>query len=157
MPPITGVYAEMLPHISIGGMLWLKLLCLRADCRSPQEDRPVNDRCQPVEKRGEPRVPARSRTSSTGTHERSIGVGSRRERLALEDVRRRVRRCGLRRTWRGAGRPVMTGAGKGGAVIAVAIGILLCSSGNGSGSVMASGRDTSHVDMRCQRRFWTVA
>jgi hypothetical protein len=44
-----------------------------------------------------------------------------------------------------------------GGVIAVVIYILLCSSGNGSGSVMARGRDTSHVDMRCQRRFWIVA
>src|SRR5262245_49237356 len=26
------------------GILWLKRLCVRADCRSPQEDRPVNDR-----------------------------------------------------------------------------------------------------------------
>jgi hypothetical protein len=51
----------------------------------------------------------------------------------------------------------MTGGVKGGDVIAVVIGILLCSCGNGSGSVMDSGRDTSHVDMRCQRRFWTVA
>jgi hypothetical protein len=51
----------------------------------------------------------------------------------------------------------MTGGVKGGDVIAVAIGIPLCSCDNGSGSVMASERDTSHVDMQCQRRFWTVA
>jgi hypothetical protein len=44
-----------------------------------------------------------------------------------------------------------------GDVIAVVINILLCSSGNGSGSVMARGRDTSRMDMRCQRRFWRVA
>ena len=31
MPPITGVYAEILPHISIGGILWLKLLCVGAE------------------------------------------------------------------------------------------------------------------------------
>ena len=69
----------------------------------------------------------------------------------------RVRRCGLRRKWRGAGRPVMTGGGKGGDVIAVVIGILLCSSGKGSGGVMARGRDTSRMDMRCQRRCWRMA
>ena len=149
MPPITGVYAEMLPHSSIGGMLWLKLLCVRADCRSPQEDSPVNDRCLPFEKRGETRVPARSLASSPGTHARSIGAGSRGERLPLEETERRVRRCGLRRTWRDAGRPVMTGAGKGGAVIAVAIGMLLGSCGNGSGRVVARGHDDSHVDLRC--------
>ena len=51
----------------------------------------------------------------------------------------------------------MTGGGKGGDVIAVVISILLCSSGNGSGSIMVSGRDTSRVDMRCHRRFWRVA
>jgi hypothetical protein len=43
----------------------------------------------------------------------------------------------------------MKGGVKGGAVIAVAIGILLGSSGNGSGRVMPSGGDTSHVDLRC--------
>jgi hypothetical protein len=43
----------------------------------------------------------------------------------------------------------MTGAGKGEAVIAVAIGLLLGSSGNGSGRVMPSAGDTSHVDLRC--------
>jgi hypothetical protein len=31
MLPITGVYAEMLPHLSIGGMLWLTPLCVRVD------------------------------------------------------------------------------------------------------------------------------
>jgi hypothetical protein len=51
----------------------------------------------------------------------------------------------------------MTGGGKVGDVIAVVISVLLGSSGNGRGRVMASGRDTSQVDMRCQRRFWTVA
>jgi hypothetical protein len=51
----------------------------------------------------------------------------------------------------------MTGGGKVGDVTAVVISILLCSSGNGSGRVMASGRDNSQVDMRCQRRFWRVA
>jgi hypothetical protein len=51
----------------------------------------------------------------------------------------------------------MTGGGKVGEVIAVVISILLCSSGNGSGRVMVSGRDTSRVEMRCQRRFWRVA
>ena len=51
----------------------------------------------------------------------------------------------------------MTGGGKGGDVIAVVISILLCSCGKGSVSIMASGGDTSHVDMRCQRRFWRVA
>jgi hypothetical protein len=51
----------------------------------------------------------------------------------------------------------MTGGNKVGDVIAVVISMLLCSCGNGSGSVMASGRDTSQVDVRCQRRFWRVA
>jgi hypothetical protein len=51
----------------------------------------------------------------------------------------------------------MTGGGKVGDVIAVVISILLCSCGNGSGRVMASGRDNSQVDMRCQRRFRRVA
>jgi hypothetical protein len=37
--------------------------------------------------------------------------------------------------------------------IAVVINILLCSSGNGSGSVMASGRDKRRMDMRCHRYF----
>jgi hypothetical protein len=36
-----------------------------------------------------------------------------------------------------------------GDVIAVVISILLCSSSNESGRVMASGRDTSRMDMRC--------
>jgi hypothetical protein len=84
MLPITGVYAEILPHISIGGILWLKLLCVMADCISPQEDSPVNDRCQPAEQRGETRVPARRPTSATGTHKWSIGAGSRGEHPALE-------------------------------------------------------------------------
>jgi hypothetical protein len=43
----------------------------------------------------------------------------------------------------------MTGRGKGGDVIAVVISILLCSSANGSGRVMVSGRDNSRVDRRC--------
>jgi hypothetical protein len=47
----------------------------------------------------------------------------------------------------------MTGGVKGGDVIAVVIGIHLCSSGNGSGRVMATGRDHGRVDMRCQRRL----
>jgi hypothetical protein len=51
----------------------------------------------------------------------------------------------------------MIGGVKGGDVIAIVISILLCSCGNGSGSVMASGRDTSHVDMRCHQRFWRLA
>jgi hypothetical protein len=153
MPPITGVYAEMLPHISIGGILSLKVLCVRADCSSPQEDSAVHHGCRPFEKRGEMRVPARSRASAPGTHEGSIGAGHRRERLALQKTEVRVRRCGLRRKWRGAGRHVTTGGGKGGDAIGVVIGILLGSSGKGSGSVMVRGRDTSHVDMRCQRRF----
>jgi hypothetical protein len=51
----------------------------------------------------------------------------------------------------------MTGGVKGGDVIVVVISILLCSSGNESSRVMVSGRDTSQVDMRCQRRFWRVA
>jgi hypothetical protein len=68
-----------------------------------------------------------------------------------------VRRCGLRREWRGAGRHVRTGGGKGGDVIAVVISILLCLSANGSGRVRARGCDKSQVDMRCQRRFWRVA
>jgi hypothetical protein len=51
----------------------------------------------------------------------------------------------------------MTGGVKGGDVIAVVIGIHLCSSGNGSGRVMATGRDHGRVDMRCQRRCWRVA
>src|SRR5262245_61728890 len=130
----------------MGVTTWLKpskLLCVRTDCRSPQEDRPVNDRCQLAEKRGETRVPARSRTSATDTHARSIGAGSRGERLALQKTERRVRRSGLRRKWRGAGRHVRTGGGKGGGVIAVVIGILLCASGKGSSSVMARGRDMS--------------
>jgi hypothetical protein len=86
------------------------------------------------------------------------GAGSHRERLALEHARRRVRRCGLRRKWRGAGRHVRTRGGTVGDVIAVVIiSILLCSSGNGSGNIMASRRDKSRMDMRCQRRFWRVA
>jgi hypothetical protein len=147
----------MLPHSSIGGILSLKVLCVRADCSSPQEDRPVHHGCRPFEKRRETRVPARSRTSSPGTHARSIGAGSRGERLPLEETERRVRRCGLRRRWRGAGRPVRTGGGKGGGVTAVVLSLLLGSSGNGSGRVMVHGRDTSHVDTRCQRRCWRVA
>jgi hypothetical protein len=51
----------------------------------------------------------------------------------------------------------MTGGGKVGDVIAVVISILLGASGNGSGRVMARGRDTSHMDRRGQRRGWTVA
>jgi hypothetical protein len=51
----------------------------------------------------------------------------------------------------------MTGGDKVGDVIAVVISILLCSCGKGNGSVMASGRDNSQVDMWCQRRFWRVA
>ena len=41
----------------------------------------------------------------------------------------------------------MTGGVKSGDVIAVVIGILLCSSGNGSGRVMARGRDNSQAEM----------
>jgi hypothetical protein len=148
--PCGGIIAQ-------AGMLSLKGLCVMADCRSPREDRPVNDRCQPVEKRGQRRVPARSRTASPGPHARPSGAGSRRGRLALEQTERRVRRCGRRRKWRGAGRRVMTGGGKVGHVIAVIISILLGSSGNGSGRVMARGRDTSRVDRRCHRRRWRVA
>jgi hypothetical protein len=157
IPLLGGFIWQCGGIIAQAGILSLKVLCVMADCRSPQEDRPVNDRCQPVEKRGETRVPARSRTSSTGTHEWSSGAGGHGERLALEMTERRVRRYGLRRKWRGAGRHVMTGGVKGGDVIAVVIGIHLCSNGNGSGRVMARGRDTSHVDRRCSRRCWRVA
>jgi hypothetical protein len=69
----------------------------------------------------------------------------------------RVRSCGLKRNWRGAGRHVMTGGGKVGDVIAVVISILLYASGNGSGRGTAREPDTRHVDMRCQRRCWMVA
>ena len=41
----------------------------------------------------------------------------------------------------------MTGGGKVGDVIAIVISILLCSSGNGSGSVMVSGRGNSQAEM----------
>jgi hypothetical protein len=81
-----------------------------ADCRSPQEDRAIHHGCRPFEKRSGTRVPARSRTSSTRTYEGSIGVGRRRERLALQKTERRVRRCGLVRKWRGTGRRVRVGA-----------------------------------------------
>ena len=124
-----------------------------ADCRSPQADSAVHQGYRPFEKRSETRVPARSRTSATGTHAQSLGAGSRGERLALEQPERRVRRCGLRRKWRDARRHVRTGGVKGGDVIAVGIGILLCSSRNGSGRVMARGRDNSRMEMECQRRF----
>jgi hypothetical protein len=60
-----------------------------AGCRSPQEDSAVNDRCQPVEKRGETRVPARSRTSSKVEHARSIDAGSRRETPPREGLEAR--------------------------------------------------------------------
>jgi hypothetical protein len=66
------------------GILYLKLFGTMAGCRSQQEDSAVNNCCRPFEKSCEMRVPALSRTSSTGTHERSIGAGSRGERLALE-------------------------------------------------------------------------
>src|SRR5262245_3885934 len=70
------------------GILSLKVLCGMAGCRSPQADRAVHHGCRPFEKRGEMRVPARSRTSATGTHERSIGAGSHGERPALESTQR---------------------------------------------------------------------
>jgi hypothetical protein len=124
MLPIMGVYTEMLPHHSIGGILSLKLLCVMVGCRSPQKDSAVHHGCRPFETRGETRVPARRRPSSPGTHARSSGAGSRRERPALQKPERRVRRCGLRRNWRGAGRHVMTGGGQVGDVIAVVISIL---------------------------------
>jgi hypothetical protein len=143
----------MLPHISIGEILWLQLLCVMAGGRSPQADSAVHQGYRPFEKRRETRVPARSRMSSAGTHVRSLGAGSRGERLAREPTERRGRRCGLRRTWRDARRHVRTGGVKGGDVIAVGIGILLGSSGNGSGRVMARGRDKSRMEMKCQRRF----
>jgi hypothetical protein len=88
-----------------------------------------------------------------GQHERYICLGSRRERLALEQAKRRVRSCALRRKWRGAGRHGITRGSKVREVIAVIISILLCSSGKGSGSIMASRRDSSEVEMRFQRRF----
>jgi hypothetical protein len=79
----------MLLQISLGGSLSLKRLCVRAGGRSPQEDSAVNDRCQPVEKRGETRVPARSRTSSKVEHARSIDAGSRRENPPREGLEAR--------------------------------------------------------------------
>ena len=98
-------------------------------------------------------IAARRGISAMFACDHQSGAGSYRERLALEQARRRVRRCGLRRKWRGAGWHDRTR----GDVIAFVISMLLCSSGNGSGSVKASGRDTSQVEMRCQRRCWRVA
>src|SRR5262245_55645030 len=117
IPLLGGYIWQCGGIIAQAGMLSLKRLCVMADCRSPQADSAVHQGYRPVEKRRETRVPARSRTSATGTHARSIGAGSRGERLALEQPERRVRRCGLRRKWRGAGRRVMTGGVKGGDVI----------------------------------------
>jgi hypothetical protein len=122
-----------------------------AGCRSPQEDRAVHHGCRPFERRGETRVPARSRTSSTGTHERSIGAGSRGERLALEKTERRVRRCGLTKKWPRAGRQVGTG------VVGTARNnhpALTTSSIMGAryDSIAASGRDCSGACVPCQRR-----
>src|SRR5262245_55622880 len=153
IPLLGGYIWQCGGLIAQAGMLSLKRLCVMADCRSPQADSAVHQGYRPVEKRRETRVPARSRTSATGTHARSIGAGSRGERLALEQTERRVRHCGLKRKWRDARRRVMTGGVKSGDVIAVVIGILLCSSGNGSGRVMARGRDNRRMEMKCQRRF----
>jgi hypothetical protein len=60
-------------------MLCLKLTGVIAGCKSQQEDHAVNTSCRPFEKSGETSVPALSRMSSTGKHERSIGAGCRRE------------------------------------------------------------------------------
>jgi hypothetical protein len=77
MLPITGVYAEILPHISIGRMLWLKLLCVRADRQlggpsSRHARRLTAGRQSPL------RRPAANRLNRTP--HRPLGRGRRRQR-----------------------------------------------------------------------------
>jgi hypothetical protein len=119
-------------------------------CRSPQEDSAVHHVCRPFEKRSGTRVPARSRTSSTGTHEGSIGAGHRRERLALQKTEVRVRSCGLRRKWRGAGRHVRTGVIGHGLEQSPGIGGLL-HYGSETSLREVRWRDCTRAGLRCQR------